>query len=594
MKKNNSMISHLFFKLMPVQALIVAMGSINSIVDGAIAGRFIDSKTVGVIGLFAAITGILTSANSVMLGGSSVLSGRYMGAGDVEKTRGIFSLDIALSLIISGVVFLAMILFPGPIAVMCGADESLKHALELYIIGFSFGVIPQMLSTQIASFLQMERQTLRSYIGVAVMIVSNIILNITLVVVFNMGIFGLALSTSVCNWIYFFVLASYYFGGNTQLKFSIKNILWSDAAELIRIGAPGALLTLCLAFRELSLNRIALKYLGEDGLSARAALNMVTALFIALCLGGGSVIRMLASVSIGEEDRDSVKELIKLCFTKVILMCVGISVFVICISGWVAAIFFPDTSSQVYKYAYQYFLMLDISIPLVMVVQIQTNYLQAMKQNLCVHIFSIVDGYLSVVLPALILTPAIGAWGLWISIPIGITISAMVYPIYAIIYWKRIPRTFDEWLLFKEDFGVSDKDRMVINIHTIDDVSTTSEKTQVFCAEHGFNKKISFYCALCLEEMARNVVTYGFSKDSKKNYLDARIVCMDEEVLLRLKDDCPPFDPMEMAKNLGMEDPTTNIGIRMVTQISDEVNYQSILGLNVITIRFKKTMAMSG
>ena len=256
-------------------------------------------------------------------------------------------------------------------------------------------------------------------------------------------------------------------------------------------------------------------------------------------------------------------------------------------------IFFPDTSTQVYKYAYQYFLMFDISIPLIMIVQLETNYLQAMKQNICVHVFSIMDGFVSVMLPSVILAPIMGAWGIWVSTPIGIVISALVYPIHAIIYWKRLPRTVDEWLLFREDFGVADKDRMVINITNLNDVSTTSELAQKFCKDHGFDKKISLYCALCLEEMSRNVVEHGFTGDGKKHFLDARIVCMEETVLLRIKDDCQPFDPVDMAERLGMEDPATNIGIRMVTKIADDVSYQSMLGLNVTTLQFMKNKALA-
>lgn len=37
----NAIVSQLFFRLLPIQALIVAMGSVKSIVDGVIAGRFI-------------------------------------------------------------------------------------------------------------------------------------------------------------------------------------------------------------------------------------------------------------------------------------------------------------------------------------------------------------------------------------------------------------------------------------------------------------------------------------------------------------------------------------------------------------------------
>ena len=36
---DDKMISLLFFRLLPVQAALVAMGSINAIVDGVVAGR---------------------------------------------------------------------------------------------------------------------------------------------------------------------------------------------------------------------------------------------------------------------------------------------------------------------------------------------------------------------------------------------------------------------------------------------------------------------------------------------------------------------------------------------------------------------------
>ena len=48
----STMLSRLFFRLLPVQILLVAMGSLNSIVDGMIAGRFISAETIGVVGLF--------------------------------------------------------------------------------------------------------------------------------------------------------------------------------------------------------------------------------------------------------------------------------------------------------------------------------------------------------------------------------------------------------------------------------------------------------------------------------------------------------------------------------------------------------------
>ena len=399
MNMRESMSSRLFFKLLPVQIMIVAMGSINSIVDGIIAGRFIDATTVGVIGLFGAVNFVLSAIGSVLLGGSAVLSGRYMGGGDLEKTRGIFSLNITITTLIGAIVMLIGFAAPKVVADICGANADLRDTLALYIVGFSFGIIPQLLAQQLSAFLQLERQSKRNYIGVAAMIVSNVALDVILVVVFDMGILGLALSTALCNWIYFLALVTYYIFGKPQLKYDRKNILWADTGELIKIGFPGALLVFCLALRDIVLNRVVLTYAGQDGLSAKSSLGMVGGLFIALCLGTGAVVRMLASVNVGEEDKDAIKELIKIASTKALLLSILIMVVVLAISGLVVGLFFPDKTSNVYKLAYQYFVVYDLSIPLIIVVQIETNYLQAMKQNACVNIFSIIDGFVKLLYP---------------------------------------------------------------------------------------------------------------------------------------------------------------------------------------------------
>lgn len=583
-----SMSSRLFFKLLPVQIMIVAMGSINSIVDGIIAGRFIDATTVGVIGLFGAVNFVLSAIGSVLLGGSAVLSGRYMGGGDLEKTRGIFSLNITITTLIGAIVMLIGFTAPKVVADICGANADLRDTLALYIVGFSFGIIPQLLAQQLSAFLQLERQSKRNYIGVAAMIISNVALDVILVVVFDMGILGLALSTALCNWIYFLALVTYYIFGKPQLKYDRKNILWADMGELIKIGFPGALLVFCLALRDIVLNRVVLTYAGHDGLSAKSSLGMVGGLFIALCLGTGAVVRMLASVNVGEEDKDAIKELIKIASTKALLLSILIMVVVLAISGLVVGLFFPDKTSNVYKLAYQYFVVYDLSIPLIIIVQIETNYLQAMKQNACVNIFSIIDGFVSVILPAVILAPIIGIFGVWLATPIGIIISAVVYPIYAIIFWRRVPRNVDEWLLFKKDFGVSDEDRIVFNIENAGDVASTAQKAQEFCAEKGFDKKTALYSALCLEEMTRNVVEHGFTHDKQKHYLDARIVKKSDEIVLRIKDDCASFDPVSMADQLSPEDKTKNIGLRMVMKLASSANYQNLLGLNVMTITMRQ------
>jgi anti-sigma regulatory factor (Ser/Thr protein kinase) len=87
-----------------------------------------------------------------------------------------------------------------------------------------------------------------------------------------------------------------------------------------------------------------------------------------------------------------------------------------------------------------------------------------------------------------------------------------------------------------------------------------------------------------VEEMAGNIVSHGFRKDQKHHSADLRISFKNQDLILRIKDDCIPFDPSERREMMDPEDITKNIGIRMVFSLARDVQYQNILGLNALTI----------
>lgn len=582
--RNDEMLTRLFYKLLPVQILIAAMGAVNSIVDGVIAGRCIDASTVGVVGLYFSFVSVLNAIASMLLGGTSVLCGRSMGRGDLNKTNRIFSLNISVTLIIGAVLTLMSYVIPGAMADILGANAELKAPLITYIRGYAVGLIPLLLAQQVAAFLQMERQDTRGMVGVLCMIVSNIVLDILLVAVLHLGVAGLALATSLSNWIYLLVLLPYYFSGKAQLKYNRKNIDKKDLWPMLRIGFPGALLVFCLAIRGLVINRILLTYSGSDGLSAQAALSMVNGLFIAIALGTGAVLRILASVFFGEGDKDSLKKLLRIAFTRLVPQSLAVTVIILLLATPLSLLFFPDRTSEVFELTHQLFIIYSFCVPLIVLCQIETNYLQAGGHNIYVNVLSVFDGFFAMVIPAVLLAPHFGATGVWLANPIGIILTLLCTVVYTFIFWRRKPKNDYEWMLLRPDFGVPDKDRLDITICSMKDVVNTAAKVQKFCEEHGMNHRISMFSALCLEEMAANVVEHGFNKDNKNHTVDARVVYENGGLMLRLKDDCVPYDPGERAGLIDPEDPTRNIGLRMVMGLSKDMSYNNLMGLNVLTI----------
>lgn len=84
--------------------------------------------------------------------------------------------------------------------------------------------------------------------------------------------------------------------------------------------------------------------------------------------------------------------------------------------------------------------------------------------------------------------------------------------------------------------------------------------------------------------MAANIVQNLFPRDKKEHSVEVRVVHKKDDIILRIKDDCVPFDPAEQLKIVGDSDIDENLGIRMVFKIAKEVQYQNVLGLNVLTL----------
>ena len=106
-----------------------------------------------------------------------------------------------------------------------------------------------------------------------------------------------------------------------------------------------------------------------------------------------------------------------------------------------------------------------------------------------------------------------------------------------------------------------------------------------FCERRGIDRRRAFLAGLSLEEMAGYIVQHGFVGDKRRHLADIRVVHGESDVILRLRDNCFAFDPMERVKLMDRsDDGVSNIGIRMIHGLAKDVQYQNLLGLNVLTI----------
>jgi len=353
--------------------------------------------------------------------------------------------------------------------------------------------------------------------------------------------------------------------------------------DIVVIGIPGAIVTLCLAIRWYALNGLLLKYEGNDGVSAISALNSCGGILYAITAGVASATRLLVSVYIGEEDRTSLILTMKTALYKGVAMVCGLAVLVFIFAAPFTGIFFADNTSNAYKLAYKLFRIFPFSMPLSAICVVFINYYQSSSRMKIVHVLSIMDGLVGTVISSLILINPMGAVGVWLAHVLnGIYTTVIIY-VYACIFNRRIVRDFNGLLAMPKEFGVPDDQRLDITIHNMEEVTETSEQVMNFCQRVGIDRKRAFYSGLCLEEMAANIVKHGFG-DRRKHSVDVRVVNKSDGLMLRVKDDCRAFNPKEKLELINPEDHTHNIGLRMVDRLAKDMTYSNILGLNVLTM----------
>ena len=583
---DSRIVTLLLFRLLPVQILLASVGTVNDIVSGLFAGNFAGEAAMSAIALYGPVRLLMGALSALLLGGSVILYGRYLGQNQQEKIQRLFSLDIFLS-IAAGLAFCFFMVgfsFLNQNGFLTH-DDSVRLVFRQYLLGQAVGAVPFFLGKQLSAFLSMENKTSLTTIASLTMIAVSVLLNCLFVVILHWGVFGVALAYSLGNWAFFAVQAQYYLRHKDFLRFTIRQVPWRESGQVMKIGLPGAASAIYQSLLGLIVNGLITAYVGSAGLSACGASDTILCFFWSVPAGMLAVSRMLFSISIGEEDRQTLTDVMRNMFRYFVpLMCV-VSAVIILLAVPLTRQFYRDPSAPVYLMTIRAFQILPLSMPLSVICMHFVCYGQVSDKQVLVHFLSVLDGILCISAFTALLIPGHGMNGVYIANVLNGVVTLLTVFLYSVLKNRRIPRNMEELMVIPDSFGVSENDRMDLTVRSMDEVMIVAERLQLFCQEKGLDPHHCALVGLAMEEMAGNVVSHGFKKDKKKHSVDIRVVYKKSGLLLRIRDDCRPFDPGERKKLTDPSDPASNIGIRLVFQIAESVEYQFILGLNVLTIR---------
>ena len=357
------LLTGLYFRLLPYQVLLLAINAVNGIVDTLYASNVIGKPAMSAIGIFGPINIFLSAVSLMLVSGSQILYGRYVTT-KREKLTELFTVDLLIALGISLLAIAVLVL-----GVATGLTRHLLsqqpdlNMLNRYILGQLAGIPPLLMGQQLFSFLSLQNQTRRTMIASVACFLSNIVFNHLLVVLFPLDTFGLGLGTALSTWAFFGIQAVYFLREQTELRFSLPTWRLGEGAQIVRLGYPGAIARFGEMLRCLIVNTLVLKYVGSVGISSFSASNSLLSIIWAVPFGMAAVCRMLFSISIGEEDRRSLVNTMKITMTKGMLLMFTIVALLILLAEPLTRLFYRDPAEPVYHMTVMGFRLLPLCMP---------------------------------------------------------------------------------------------------------------------------------------------------------------------------------------------------------------------------------------
>ncbi len=115
-----------------------------------------------------------------------------------------------------------------------------------------------------------------------------------------------------------------------------------------------------------------------------------------------------------------------------------------------------------------------------------------------------------------------------------------------------------------------------------------TKKADRFMGSHQLPLETIYKVNLILEEVLTNIIKYAY-KDTLMHNIRVEMTLKEHELIIRFEDDGEEFDPISAAPpkphDSISESPVGGLGIHLVKQMADGVEYQRRQGRNILRAR---------
>jgi len=583
------MIRRLFRQMMITQIVSSMTVTLCMLIDSIMIGRFLGTDAMAAYGYTSPVLLAFAAPGAMISAGVQVVCGRTMGSGDREGTDACFTVSVALTAAISALGLALVLCFSSPLCTLLGAGEPgpenpVFHLTKDYLTGFILGV-PAFLTAQImVPYMQMSGRRRRLVVAVLLMTAADVVFDLLNVFVFHGGTFGMGLASSLSYYAAVLVGLGYFFQKDCVFRLRRRGLRADVLRAILADGVPTVVNQLSLVLLVFLFNRILREVGNNIAVAAYSVISTVSNLCYAFSSGIASVALMLAAIFTADEDRSSLKTLVETMCRYAVTVLAAVTLVTLAAAGPLVALFLEEDPAALALAAKGLRLFSLCLVPCALNTGFKFYY-QGIGRVRLMEGISVLQNFALPALAGFLLSRFLGATGVWLAFLCGEGAALVLLCLYV---WRkngRVSFTAEDFSLLPAGFGAAPENCYECTVQDLAGAAAASDGAVRFCRSHGLDARTSMMVGLCIEEMTSNIVRYGFSQSKNRHNIDVRLVFNDGEGLIRIRDNCPGFDPVHYLELHRRDDPAAHLGIRMVMAGARDVSYLNSFGLNNLTVK---------
>lgn len=560
-------------------------------IDGIIISRFLGREAMAAEGIVHPLFSIFGIISGLFAVGMQTQCAQSVGRGDTKNYCRFVSATVFAGVVLSLICTALLVIFAKPFSILLGASGNASYLVEpasKYLSGLSLGAPALIMTAILAPAFQLDTGSRAIRTGAIIEAVSNVVLDI-IAVRLGSGLFGVGLATAVASYLDVLFLLIFFIKKRRMLHFVKPDVPIKEFVLMLTNGSEKAIRRIANTLRPVIINKAIISYGGIAAVSALSVRNNFSNFAEIYGAGIASAVSLLTGVYYGEINEEGIEEVNKQEHKMILWFPCVVSLLILLFSEQITRLYIPENGG-IFNMALFSIRFLAVQIPIQALIESRIKYLQAIQKKRNMALLTLFARLISVVISTFLLGKFFGSYGILACYTVSDALTlAGIYLYYAIRCHDLRP-TRQDFLNLPDYFHLNPGDVISLDIYNQEDVCLGSEQIMLFCKGHKADNKAAYYAALSFEELASNIVRYGFPESSSSQpMIDLRAVITDNSLVIRLCDNCPLYDVRRTiaAVNESCTDPFHNIGTRIVSKTASDITYLNTFETNNLIISFK-------